>query len=42
MKFQNNHSAEDMFFKEISSLEKHDLICGKVFDEGEDKFPDID
>lgn len=39
---KNNHSAEDMFFKEISSTrKKHDLICGKVFDEGEDKFPDI-
>ena len=33
---------KDMFFKEISSTrKKHDLICGKVFDEGEDKFPDI-
>ena len=39
---KNNHSAEDLFFKEISSTrKKHDLVCGQVFDFCEENFPNL-
>ncbi|HAU59296.1 MAG TPA: DUF58 domain-containing protein, partial [Opitutae bacterium] len=39
---KNDQSAEDLFFKEISSTrKKHDLVCGQVFDFCEEKFPNL-
>ena len=34
-------SGEDLFFKEISSTRKHDLVCGQVFDKKELILPNV-